>query len=46
MADLPEPGTTAPAFDLPRADGGRLALADLAGSPVVLFFFPKASTPG
>jgi hypothetical protein len=46
MAVLPETGRDAPDFRLPRADGGSLGLSDLRGSPVVLFFFPKASTPG
>ena len=46
MADLPAVGSKAPEFDLPLADGGRLASADLRGAPALLFFFPKASTPG
>ena len=46
MADLPTVGENAPDFDLPRADGDTLALSDLRGTPVILFFFPKASTPG
>lgn len=46
MADLPAVGSTAPPFDLPRADGGRLRSEDLSGAPTILFFFPKASTPG
>ncbi len=41
-----ESGDTAPAFDLESTTGGRVALGDLLGKPVVLFFFPKASTPG
>ena len=32
------PGSEAPAFDLPSADGGRVRLGDLRGKPVVLHF--------
>jgi len=46
MDGMPEPGSPAPPFRLPRADGGELALEDLRGSHAVLFFFPKAATPG
>ncbi len=41
-----EPGAEAPAFTLPDQDGRSVALADLRGRPVVLFFYPKAGTPG
>ena len=41
-----EPGTQAPAFQLPDQDGAPVALADLRGKPVVLYFYPKADTPG
>jgi len=41
-----EPGDTAPAFTLPDQDGSPVALADLAGKTVVLYFYPKADTPG
>ncbi len=40
------PGEAAPAFSLPIADGTTLSLDDLRGQPVVLYFFPAASTPG
>lgn len=40
-----EPGTPAPAFDLATDGGGRISLAGLQG-PVVLYFYPKADTPG
>ena len=40
------PGEAAPAFSLPTADGTTLSLDDLRGQPVVLYFFPAASTPG
>lgn len=45
MSDL-APGTPAPAFDMPTAGGGRASLADLMGQAVVLYFYPKADTPG
>ena len=40
------PGDPAPAFTLPDADGRPVALADLAGRKVVLYFYPAAGTPG
>lgn len=45
MHDIPE-GSPAPAFDMPTDDGGRVSLADLSGKSVVLYFYPKADTPG
>ena len=39
-------GKPAPDFTLVAADGTRVALSALRGTPVVLFFFPKADTPG
>ena len=39
-------GMKAPAFDMATADGGRVSLADLKGKAVVLYFYPKADTPG
>jgi len=41
-----EVGAKAPAFTLPRDGGGEVSLTDYAGKPVVIFFYPKASTPG
>ena len=38
-------GSKAPAFKLPR-DGGSMALADFKGRKLVLYFYPKADTPG
>lgn len=46
MADWIEEGEKAPGFTLPTHDGGSLSLSDLAGSRVVLFFYPKDDTPG
>lgn len=40
------PGTKAPAFTLPRDGGGSVSLADFAGRAVVLYFYPRADTPG
>lgn len=39
-------GDQAPDFRLPAHDGGTLALADLRGRKVLLWFFPEADTPG
>jgi peroxiredoxin Q/BCP len=39
-------GQPAPAFDMATADGGRVTLAGLKGKAVVLYFYPKADTPG
>ncbi len=39
-------GQVAPAFDLPRDGGAHLSLRDFAGRKLVLFFYPRADTPG
>jgi thioredoxin-dependent peroxiredoxin len=39
-------GAKAPAFHLPRDGGGNVSLADYAGKKLVLFFYPRADTPG
>ena len=39
-------GERAPDFTLPDQDGEPVTLSDLAGRPVVLYFYPKADTPG
>jgi thioredoxin-dependent peroxiredoxin len=36
----------APDFTLPDEDGREVSLKDLRGKNVVLFFFPRANTPG
>lgn len=36
----------APAFRIPRDDGSTVALKDFAGRKLVLFFYPRAGTPG
>lgn len=39
-------GDTAPAFTLPIDGDGELSLSELKGKNVVLYFYPKDSTPG
>jgi peroxiredoxin Q/BCP len=39
-------GTKAPAFRLPRDGGDMVSLADYTGRKLVLFFYPRADTPG
>jgi thioredoxin-dependent peroxiredoxin len=41
-----EPGQPAPDFELPDQDGETVRLSDLRGRKVVLYFYPKADTPG
>ena len=41
-----EEGDRAPDFELPDQDGNTHRLADYAGKNVVLYFYPKADTPG
>ena len=41
-----EPGQEAPDFTLPDQDGEPVTLSSLRGGPVVVYFYPKASTPG
>ena len=41
-----DPGTKAPPFTLPRDGGGTVSLGDFAGRKLVLYFYPKADTPG
>ncbi len=41
-----EVGTKAPVFTLPDKDGNPVSLADFMGTKVVLYFYPKDSTPG
>ena len=36
----------APAFSLPRDGGSTVSLSDYAGRKLVLFFYPRADTPG
>jgi peroxiredoxin Q/BCP len=39
-------GSKAPDFTLPDQDGNVVSLSELKGQKVVLWFFPKANTPG
>jgi peroxiredoxin Q/BCP len=41
-----EPGQPAPAFTLPDQDGTPVSLSDYAGQTVVVYFYPRAGTPG
>jgi thioredoxin-dependent peroxiredoxin len=45
-AELIQPGATAPDFELPDQDGRPVRLSSLRGQTVVLYFYPKADTPG
>ncbi|EHS52224.1 alkyl hydroperoxide reductase/ Thiol specific antioxidant/ Mal allergen [Rhizobium sp. PDO1-076] len=44
MTDLAV-GTAAPDFSLPSNGGGTVSLADFTGKPLVIYFYPKDSTP-
>ena len=46
MRRVIEPGTPAPDFELPDQDGEPVRLSALRGRTVVLYFYPKADTPG
>ncbi|MCW3040682.1 MAG: alkyl hydroperoxide reductase/Thiol specific antioxidant/Mal allergen, partial [Solirubrobacterales bacterium] len=41
-----EPGQPAPAFTLPDQDGSPVSLTDFEGQTIVVYFYPKADTPG
>jgi thioredoxin-dependent peroxiredoxin len=41
-----EAGDSAPDFTLPDQDGNDVVLSELRGQPVVLYFYPRADTPG
>ncbi|MFJ6079350.1 thioredoxin-dependent thiol peroxidase [Pseudarthrobacter sp. NPDC092419] len=41
-----QPGTPAPDFTLKDAQGRTVALADYRGKNVIVYFYPKAATPG
>jgi thioredoxin-dependent peroxiredoxin len=42
----PAPGDPAPAFRLPDQHGVERTLDEFAGRPILLYFYPKALTPG
>jgi peroxiredoxin Q/BCP len=39
-------GEKAPDFSLPSQTGEKVSLKDFKGKTLVLYFFPKADTPG
>jgi len=45
-ADMPQPGTLAPAFTSPSQDGKDVSLSDFNGKWVVLYFYPKDFSSG
>jgi thioredoxin-dependent peroxiredoxin len=46
MSTQPAAGTPAPDFTLPRDGGANISLSDFRGRKLVLYFYPKADTPG
>lgn len=46
MTKGPAEGAPAPDFKLPADDGGTVSLAGFKGKKVVVYFYPKADTPG
>lgn len=46
MAATIEPGADAPAFNLSDQHSGKVRLASLKGRTVLVYFYPKADTPG
>jgi peroxiredoxin Q/BCP len=43
---MPAPGDAAPKFSLQANDGSTVKLADFKGRRVLVYFYPKADTPG
>jgi peroxiredoxin Q/BCP len=43
---MPAEGDRAPDFTLPDQDGNPVSLSDYTGQTLVLYFYPKADTPG
>lgn len=41
-----EPGSPAPAFTLPDQNGRPVSLSDYRGRRLILYFYPKDSSPG
>jgi thioredoxin-dependent peroxiredoxin len=46
MSNHPQVSKAAPAFSLKNQDGEKVALKDFKGKFVVVYFYPKAMTPG
>lgn len=44
--NLPQIDVAAPSFKTPNQNGVEVSLADFLGKKVVLYFYPKAMTPG
>ncbi len=43
---MPKVGDEAPAFQATSDDGTTISLSDFRGKHLILYFFPKANTPG
>ena len=43
---MPQPGDEAPAIDAVLTGGGRFLLSNQRGRWVVVYFYPRANTPG
>lgn len=43
---VPQVGEIAPTIDAETAGGGRFRLADHQGKWIVVYFYPRANTPG
>ena len=43
---MPKVGEKAPDFELLSDEGRRVKLSDFRGQKIILYFYPKASTPG
>jgi peroxiredoxin Q/BCP len=41
-----KPGSPAPHFSATDHNGNRVSLSDFTGKTVILWFYPKADTPG
>ncbi len=46
MSDILKVGARAPEFTMKADDGSDVSLKEFRGKNVVLYFFPKAMTPG
>ena len=46
MDAMPRAGDPAPAIDVSTATGGRFSLSEQLGKWVVVYFYPRANTPG
>jgi peroxiredoxin Q/BCP len=46
MSELLKPGDTAPSFNLPDQSGHEVSLSSFGDRKVLVYFYPKADTPG